>query len=88
VGRSCSTNGGDDEWVKDIGGKARGTETTGNSLSYGAAYKGRAGTLKLICHTSEKSEILIPVKWCSYLQSYKTSHHDFMIAVTVGNSEI
>jgi hypothetical protein len=28
MGRACSTNGGDEECVKDIGGKARRKETT------------------------------------------------------------
>jgi hypothetical protein len=31
VGRSCSTNGGDEKCVQDIGGKARSKETTGKT---------------------------------------------------------
>jgi hypothetical protein len=28
MGRACSTNGGEEEWTLDIGGKARKKETT------------------------------------------------------------
>jgi hypothetical protein len=34
VGRSCSTNGGDEECVQDIGGKARMKETTRKNKTY------------------------------------------------------
>jgi hypothetical protein len=31
MGRACSTNGGEEECIKDIGGKARRKETTGKT---------------------------------------------------------
>jgi hypothetical protein len=33
MGRSCSTNGGDEECVQDIGRKARREETTGKTIT-------------------------------------------------------
>jgi hypothetical protein len=31
MGEACSTNGGEEEWIQDIGGKARRKETTGKT---------------------------------------------------------
>jgi hypothetical protein len=31
MGEACSTNGGEYEWIQDIGGKARRKETTGKT---------------------------------------------------------
>jgi hypothetical protein len=35
MGRACSTNGGDEECIYDIGGKARRKETTGKTQDVG-----------------------------------------------------
>jgi hypothetical protein len=34
MGGACSTNGGEEECIWDIGGKARRKETTGKSMTY------------------------------------------------------
>jgi hypothetical protein len=31
MGKACSTNGGDEECIQDVGGKARRKETTGKT---------------------------------------------------------
>jgi hypothetical protein len=31
MGRACSTNGGEEEYIEDIGGKSRRKETTGKT---------------------------------------------------------
>jgi hypothetical protein len=33
MGRACGTNGGDEECIKDIGGKARRKETTRKNMT-------------------------------------------------------
>jgi hypothetical protein len=33
MSRACSTNGGDEEFIYDVGGKARRKETTGKTLT-------------------------------------------------------